>query len=280
MKSTQLTQGTATLILGIYILYGIFALPFAGVLLSLAIALLAFGALESLEMSVALAIMVGVLYTLIARSGIAQYEEKQKYAVAAAGKEGFTDGAEQISKRVERIRKATTGGPKGVYASAFVEGFADASDASSGTVQNPSAQTVNETASPSSAPAPAKAPSTAGSGIAPPPPPPVAVAGTPEKKEEKQGFQGDSGTDGMFKLGVLPDDKKGGYHIDAGTTVMNALNALKPDQVKAMTEDTQKLIETQKSLLGMLSNMKPMLQDGKQMMESFQEMFGNGQMKF
>lgn len=275
MKSTQLTQGTATLILGIYILYGIFALPFAGVLLSLAIALLAFGFLESLEMSVALAIMVGVLYTLIARSGIAQYEEKQKYA--AVRKEGFTDGAEQISKRVERIRKATTGGPKGVYASAFVEGFADASDATSGTVQNPSAQ---ETASPSSAPAPAKAPSTAGSGIAPPPPPAVAVAGTPEKKDEKQGFQGDSGTDGMFKLGVLPDDKKGGYHIDAGTTVMNALNALKPDQVKAMTEDTQKLIETQKSLLGMLSNMKPMLQDGKQMMESFQEMFGNGQMKF
>ena len=277
MKSTQLTQGTATLILGIYILYGIFALPFPGVLLSLAIALLAYGTLESLEMSVALAIMVGILYTLIARSGLAQYEEKQRYA--AVGKEGFTDGAEEISKRVARIRKATTEGPKGVYASAFVEGFADASDASSGTVQNPTPQTETQTASPSSAPAPAKAPSTAGSGIAPPPPPPVAAA-SPEKKEEKQGFQGDSGTDGMFKLGVLPDEKKGGYHIDAGTTVVNALNALKPDQVKGMTEDTQKLIETQKSLLGMLSNMKPMLQDGKQMMETFQEMFGNGQMKF
>jgi hypothetical protein len=46
-----------------------------------------------------------------------------------------------------------------------------------------------------------------------------------------------------------------------------------------MTQDTQKLIETQKSLMSMLGTMKPMLQDGKQMMVNFQEMFGNGGMK-
>ena len=44
-----------------------------------------------------------------------------------------------------------------------------------------------------------------------------------------------------------------------------------------MTDDTRKLIETQKNLMGMLSTMKPMLQDGKQMMTNFQEMFGSGQ---
>ena len=82
-----------------------------------------------------------------------------------------------------------------------------------------------------------------------------------------------------FKLGVIPDDSKGGYHIDQGTTVINALNALKPDQIKAMTEDTRKLIDTQKNLMSMLGTMKPMLQDGKQMMENFQQMFGTGQMK-
>lgn len=274
MKSTQLTQGTATLILGLYLIYGVFALPFAGVLVSLAIGLIAYGTLESLEMSVALAIVVGVLYTLIARSGAAQYAEKEQ---KVAAKEGFTDGASAIANRVARIKKASEQGPKGVYASAFVEGFADASTATNGTVQNPTAQTEMKEASAQSNPASAQAPSTAGSGIAPPPPPPVAME--TKKPDEKQGFRGDSGTDGMFKLGVLPDEKKDGYHIDAGTTVVNALNALKPDQVKAMTEDTQKLIETQKSLLGMLSNMKPMLQDGKQMMETFQEMFGNGQLK-
>jgi hypothetical protein len=40
-----------------------------------------------------------------------------------------------------------------------------------------------------------------------------------------------------------------------------------------MTEDTQKLMETQKNLMGMLGAMKPMLQDGKQMMETFGTMF-------
>jgi hypothetical protein len=85
-----------------------------------------------------------------------------------------------------------------------------------------------------------------------------------------------------FKLGVIPEDTKGGFHIDQGTTVMNALNALKPDQIKAMTEDTRKLIDTQKNLMSMLGTMKPMLQDGKEMMQNFQEMFGsaNGPMKF
>ena len=82
-----------------------------------------------------------------------------------------------------------------------------------------------------------------------------------------------------FKLGVIPEETQGGFHIDQGTTVMNALNALNPDQIKSMTDDTRKLIETQKNLMSMLGTMKPMLQDGKEMMNNFQQMFGNGQMK-
>jgi uncharacterized membrane protein (DUF106 family) len=79
----------------------------------------------------------------------------------------------------------------------------------------------------------------------------------------------------MFKLGQIPADVKGGAHIDVGTTLMNALNSLKPDQIKQMTEDSRKLMETQKSLMGMLGTMKPMVQDGKQLIETFHEMFGN-----
>ncbi len=79
---------------------------------------------------------------------------------------------------------------------------------------------------------------------------------------------------GLFKLGVIPKDLKSSFHIDTGTTVMNALNSLKPDQMKAMTEDTKNLIETQKSLMSMLQTMKPMMSEGKQMMDTFQEMFG------
>jgi len=76
-----------------------------------------------------------------------------------------------------------------------------------------------------------------------------------------------------FKLGEIPSQVKNGPHIDAGSTLMKAIKSLNPDQINAMTKDTQQLIETQKSLMGMLGTMKPMLNDGKQLMDTFQQMF-------
>ena len=77
-----------------------------------------------------------------------------------------------------------------------------------------------------------------------------------------------------FKLGEIPSQVKNGPHIDAGSTLIQAIKGLNPDQINAMTKDTQQLIETQKSLMGMLGTMKPMLNDGKQLMETFEQMFG------
>ena len=77
-----------------------------------------------------------------------------------------------------------------------------------------------------------------------------------------------------FKLGEIPSQVKNGPHIDAGSTLMQAIKGLNPDQINAMTKDTKQLIDTQKSLMGMLGTMKPMLNDGKQLMETFQQMFG------
>ncbi len=79
---------------------------------------------------------------------------------------------------------------------------------------------------------------------------------------------------GLFKLGKLPGEAKAGPHIDAGTTIMRALGGLNPSQVEALTQDTQKLLETQKSLMSMISSMKPILQDGAGMLQSFQGLFG------
>ena len=78
-----------------------------------------------------------------------------------------------------------------------------------------------------------------------------------------------------FKLGEIPTQVKNGPHIDAGSTLMKAIQGLNPSQINAMTKDTQQLIETQKSLMGMLGSMKPMMQDGKELMDTFQQMFGN-----
>jgi len=77
-----------------------------------------------------------------------------------------------------------------------------------------------------------------------------------------------------FKLGEIPSQVKNGPHIDAASTLVKAINSLNPDQIKAMSKDTQQLIETQKSLMGMLGSMKPMLNDGKELMDTFQERFG------
>lgn len=65
-----------------------------------------------------------------------------------------------------------------------------------------------------------------------------------------------------YKLPSESDDK--GYHLDAGTTFLNAYKALKPEQIAAMTKDTQELLATQKSLIGMLESFGPLMKDMKQ----------------
>jgi hypothetical protein len=90
----------------------------------------------------------------------------------------------------------------------------------------------------------------------------------------KEGFEAPEGSmDFLFKPGETPVERKGGYHIDAGTTILNALNGLNPNQIQSMTADTQKLMDTQKSLLSLLNTMKPMLADVKPLMETFGQMF-------
>ena len=90
-------------------------------------------------------------------------------------------------------------------------------------------------------------------------------------KEEKDGFQADNG---LFKLGRLPTESKGGSYIDTGSTISNALKSLKPEQIKEMTRDTQQLLETQKNLMEMLKTFAPMISEGKDMMKTFNGMFG------
>lgn len=62
-----------------------------------------------------------------------------------------------------------------------------------------------------------------------------------------------------YKLPSETDDKE--YHLDAGTTFLNAYKALKPDQISSMTKDTQELLSTQRSLVSMLDSFAPLLKD-------------------
>ena len=274
MKSTPLTQGASTLILVVYLIHTFVTSPLVTLLISIAAGTIAYGYLDSYELAVAFCVVVGVLFNLLKQT---RFSYETKFT-----KEGFstTDTGPQIVRRVAEIKKEE---PRGVLASAYAEGFADATTDNSG-------NEVTATSTASSAEtkaAPAATNGNAGSGITPPTPPEAATdvakkASTGGQASATSGFTGSSNKNMEFKLGVIPEDSKGGYHIDQGTTVMNALNALNPDQIKSMTDDTRKLIETQKNLMSMLGSMKPMLQDGKQMMANFQEMFGtaNGPAKF
>lgn len=273
MKSTPLTFYASTLILAIYLIHTYMTSPFVTLLISLAAGTIAYGFLESYELGVAFAIVVGIGFGLIQQT---KFSYETKFV-----KEGFQSAENREKEIVARVASFKPQEPSGVLASSYAEGFADATTDNSGnevTMTSTKTTTSAETKA-----APANTSGHAGSGVAPPTAPPAAKevaqkAATGGSAQGTSGFTGSSASkkDMEFKLGVIPEDTKGGFHIDQGTTVMNALNSLQPDQIKAMTDDTRKLIETQKNLMSMLGTMKPMLQDGKQMMVNFQEMFGNG----
>lgn len=246
-KSTKMTRQTAQALGGLYLVYAFFMMKFSTLLFSLALGLIVLGLLGSMEIAVAAAMLVGLFLHALGRR-----------------KEGFqTTDPLIVAKQLADIRARTPANvplstmptsasqAQGVLSSSFAEGFSDVTPAQAAEAEG--ASSASAPASASSAPAPAEK-----------------VA----KATETAGFTGTTGTDGLFKLGELPTETKGGAHIDAGSTILNAISGLKPEQISAMTEDTRKLLDTQKSLLGMLQNMKPMLADSQQLFSTFSGMFG------
>lgn len=294
MDGKQIRQTFAYSFLALYILYGIFGIGMTGLLFSFSIGLIVTSFNQPLELIVAATILSGLVFKIVT-------ERRRKEGFEArpikGAKENVPLGSGQdatsISKRVEDMSGRKVFQPSGVLSSSYAECFADMN--SSEQPSNAGSVTAkpageNTPAPASSTPAATNAP-TATSQMATNLPAPEMAATMPDPKSTEKpavtqtpqaatpstaqtsGFS-DQSTAGMFKLGSIPADAVGGAHIDVGTTLMNALNSLKPDQVKAMTEDTRKLMETQKSLMGMLSTMKPMITDGKQLMETFTQMFG------
>ena len=245
MKSNSTTQVISYVALGLFLLYTLFSVGANALLFCVAVGLIVFSFVDSVEIATAVVILVGLAYKYL-------FGPVTRRTVKATT-EGFSnDGGQKIADRLGKIRVKE---PVGTYTNPFVEGFADASSATNGQAQG---EQKTEGTSGESKPAPVE-----------------------EKKEDKpptapkaEKFTDGVVADGLFKLGEIPTESKGGAHIDQGTTLMNAISALKPDQIKAMTDDTRKLLDTQKNLMSMLQTMKPMLNDGKQLMDTFQQMFG------
>jgi hypothetical protein len=277
MNSTGIRKGFVYAFLVLYVLYALGNIGMTGLLFSFAVGLIVSGLDYDIELTSAAIILAGLLWKVL-------FERKKENFVGEPVGDG--QSLKAISKRVEQLQQRNVFEPTGVLSSNFAEGFADATTTDSNTNAQGSSNTSNATATSTSTPAPTNAPTAstqmadAAAKSAPAAASTPATQQTPPNpdgsaaKPTTSGFA-DPKTDGMFKLGSIPSDAAGGAHIDVGTTLMNALNSLKPDQVKQMTEDTRKLMETQKSLMGMLTTMKPMLQDGREMMNTFGEMFGD-----
>jgi len=226
-------------LLAVYAVYGAFRIPYIQFFVCLLAGAIAYMMTKSYEIA-----LIGLLVVNFV-SG---------FVSLCATKSGFVDGPKEISGRVKGFLTPGVGS---------VQGFANADDVSGNEM---TAETEDAVATKESVPATVdNKPKKAGK---------AEKTGGGDKAEgtaKADGFEGDKG---LFKLGAIPSDGAGGLHIDAGSTVMNALKALKPDQIQAMTQDTKQLLETQKNLMEMLKTFSPMMQEGKQMMDTFNGMFG------
>ncbi len=281
---------TAAHVIGVaYIAYAIFMVGIPGLLMSLAIGLIILGVQNSMELAVAAAVLVGLLMKYVFKcraDGFMNFSAQEvteriqgMQATAAPTPAPTVQGFQTMSpadvvQRVAGMRGASRlqsppvgydgrmgPGPQGVMASDFAEGFASPDS--------------NTDATNSSAPASDSSPATPSSTSASATAPPASAAATNAEpsKPSSSGFQGGK-NDGLFRLGEIPSEGAGGPHVDAGSTILNAIQNLNPSQLKNMTDDTRKLLDTQKSLLGMLETMKPMIADGSQLLNSFNTMFG------
>jgi hypothetical protein len=302
MKELKFTKQTSTVALVFfiaYVIYGIFYTPWVQLLISLAVAGIAYGMTDSYEVAVIVLLVINYLFPF--------YRGSNMKGVTAYRTEGFEDAnANKVTKRIQQMMGHVADPIVDGVGSKLSEGFADAGDSDLTLNENKEEGKNSKPVSASSKPSEVDSSDAGGKEVQlkkmtemmtdlmqnmnktteltnSQKPTKISEQDMPavhqpqdvkpeQKKAKKEEFKNQT-SDGLFKLGQIPKDAKGGFHIDAGTTVMNAINSLKPDQIKAMTQDTKQLIDTQKSLMSMLQTFQPMVQEGKQMMDTFQEMF-------
>ncbi len=64
-------------------------------------------------------------------------------------------------------------------------------------------------------------------------------------------------------------------HVDVGTTILHAYRNLSPEQIGGMRKDTRELLELQKELMGSLTEMKPAIEQGAELLKTFSTFFGD-----
>ena len=260
MKETKTALSVAWLVLAFYVLYAIFGIGFNGLLFSIAIGFITYSFNDNMMIVAAATIIAGVFWRTVLSARLMDAFADVKVSTGPDGKVAFPE-----SKVAEIVKRVTGEAVLQGVGSKFAEGFADAvaldaprPDAGSGAAEKKDSVETGE-----SKPAGVQEDSVS-----------AAMKESAPNSDAEKAMSVDLPKIGMQEKKVPKEEKAGGYHVDAATTLTNALNNLNPKQIEAMTNDTKALLETQKSLMGMLQSMKPLLTDGQEMMTTFQGMFG------
>lgn len=94
-----------------------------------------------------------------------------------------------------------------------------------------------------------------------------------------EGFE-DGKKEGESMDGSKPEPappKTSDPHVDIGTTILHAYRNLSPEQIGGMRRDTKELMELQKELMGSLSEMKPAIEQGAELLKTFSQFFGKNE---
>jgi hypothetical protein len=260
MKFNNLTYNISLVILVITALYTLIYSGLTGLLLCSSVTLIAAAFMNQFEIIVAVAVIFALFYIYYLKGLLRRFEPFQNQ-----------DNAKTILDRVSKMKdsyhqtpqqlKDPRLEPAGVYDPA-VEGFEDVQP-----------QVPKEGASSDSSSAPAKR----SNEVDPQQVQEVTSAVQDAKKKSDSDIAAEefqSATNTLFKVGKMPSENTDGPKLDSGSTLLKAMESFKPEQINAMSSDTKQLLETQKSLMGMLNQMRPVLADGKELLQTFSGMFG------
>ena len=223
-----------------------------------AVSLLAAAFINEFEVIASIAVMFALFYTMFLKRFMRKYEPfTDKEVVKWVG--DTQHSYQQTPQQLKNPRRE----PAGCY-DPSIEGFADAPQVAAVSSDKKEGESKSSTAAPAAATATNAVTSTAvSSGV---------EKFENDKKTATEEFK--SATGGLFKLGEMPSEHKDGPHLDAGKTIMQSMSSFDPKAISAMTQDTKKLLETQKGLMSMLNQMRPVLADGRELLSTFSGMFG------
>ena len=262
MRFNQLTYQISIGIIAITALYTLVYAGLSGLLLCSSVALLTAAFVDEFEIVTAITVIFALFYINFLRRFLQRMEP-------------FTD--KEILSRLNKMKQdyhpvkqninTDTGMPAGCY-NPSIEGFAAAGP--SGSTENKDGQPSQSTSAPAKTgdAIPSNEIKNVVSNVS------KAEASTKSNLSDVSKEEFKSATGGLFKLGEMPSEHKDGPHLDAGKTIMQAMSSFDPKSISSMTDDTKKLLETQKSLMSMLNQMRPVLADGRELLNTFSGMFG------